>query len=110
MSRASRVLPWVGGAVLGSMLCAGLLSPLIVPANWTERNVPPHLRADRWELSDEGMRARSVTEAECGALPHEVWLDFPDHADEPSLERGAEALTDCFASKVAPRFARDRFE
>lgn len=103
-----RWLPWVLGAAALWLLVGLVVAPWLVPRLWESRNVPEKWRADRWEATAEGVRARELTEAACGPLPVEVWLDFPDDADQPVLRDGSRELGRCFWSEVAPQFARHR--
>ena len=61
-------------------------------------------------MSDLGLRARELTEAECGALVDEMWLDFPDTSGVPLLRNAPPDMTECFNEKVAPHYARDRLD
>ncbi len=98
--------PWVVGAIVAWMLLTAIVSAFVVPSNWTARNVPPHLRADRWELSPDGRRAHELIEKHCGTLGDDAWIDFPRDALQPQLENASDELTTCFETNIAPRFVR----
>ncbi|MEO0605806.1 MAG: hypothetical protein AAF211_30520, partial [Myxococcota bacterium] len=77
---------WLVGIGVVWMALATCLAPIYVPANWTARNVPPHLRADRWELTPDGQRAHALFEERCGELAAGAWIDFPPDAWQPELK------------------------
>ena len=92
------------------MGCVGVLSPLIVPTLSSSQQVPEQWREGRWEMTEEGLRAREMTEETCGELVGEMWLDFPAGKAEPLLKNGTPEMDACFRTKVGPRFARDRVD
>lgn len=85
-----------------------MLAPILVPALVTNKTIPPHLRADRWELSRDGEMALRRTSEICGELPSGAWLDLPEDAAQPVILSAPEELTACFNEQIAPRFQRGR--
>ena len=65
---------------------------------------PPRWRADRWERTPDGARARAWAEDRCGALEGDAWVDLPPQAEHPVLLDAPPAQVACFAEKVAPFF------
>ena len=91
--------------VLSGMGCMGVVSTFLAPAI-SDRNIPPQWRADRWELSRDGTRVRGQTEALCGVLPPDAWIDFPDDALNPKLENASSEQVACFEAEIVPHVQR----
>jgi len=106
VTRRSKVVLGLAAVWLLGMM--GVMS-IVVPSNWTDRNVPSHLRADRWELTPDGQIARSRTESECGEMPYGVWIDAPPGAARPVLLGATDEMVACFDDRVAPAFPINGF-
>jgi hypothetical protein len=98
----------LGGLAVLWVIGFFVLAPLLVPVLVTNRNVPPNLRADRWELSRDGDMARQRTIEICGELTGDAWIDLPETAAQPVLLSASAERTACFNEKIAPRFQRGR--
>ncbi|MFT5687011.1 MAG: hypothetical protein ACI8RZ_007968 [Myxococcota bacterium] len=85
----------------------GVVSVFLTPVI-SDRNIPPQWRADRWELSRDGLRVREQTEALCGVLLPDTWIDFPDDALHPKLQNASSEQTTCFEAEVVPHVQRGR--
>lgn len=97
--------PAARGLLIASMIALsfGVIAAFVAPRLWIARNVPPYLRADRWELSRDGMVARELAERVCGPLPEGAYVDLPAGAEVPTLVGGSAQLQRCFDDKMTPR-------
>lgn len=89
-------------AIAVVMVCSGMISAVMVPANFESNSVPDYLREGRWEMGIDGLRARDLTETLCGTLPQGVWLDRPEFEALPVLLGAEPELSNCFEQKALP--------
>ena len=95
----------VAALALLAMLVIGVGGSWFAARAWEADNVPPRLRADRWELTRDGGRARDLAERECGELPDGAWVDLPHGATRPVLLDASDEQLRCFDETVVPMFS-----